>query len=259
VPEYTLIDSHSHYNEVSLVKEIPDLRQRAQQAGVAVAVCVGYEIPSSRRAVMLAQKYPDVYAAVGVHPHDAEGMSPRGWDALRLLAGEERVVALGEMGLDFYRNLSPYRVQEKVFRQQLELALEFKLPVVIHDRDAHEETMAVLKDFNGQTGVVMHCFSGGRDMADECLARGFYLGIGGTLTYPKNQSLMEIARSIPLERILLETDCPYLTPQPWRGQTNEPSYLPAVAEKLAGLRGLTVQEVAAATTANALRFYGIVL
>ena len=176
---------------------------------------------------------------------------------MRLLAGEKRVVALGEMGLDFYRNLSPHRVQEQVFRQQLALALELQMPVVIHDRDAHEETMQILKEFPGLAGVVLHCFSGGRKMAEECLALGFYLGIGGPLTYPNSQKLAEIARTAPPDRILLETDCPYLSPQPWRGKRNEPSYLPAVAEKLASLRGVFKEEVAAATTANALRFYHI--
>ena len=178
---------------------------------------------------------------------------------MRLLAGEQRVVALGEMGLDFYRNLSPYRVQEQVFRQQLELALELQMPVVIHDRDAHDETMEILKEFPGLAGVVMHCFSGGRQMAEECLAMGFHLGIGGPLTYPNNNKLVEVAWTAPLDRILLETDCPYLSPQPWRGKRNEPSYLPVVAEKLAELRGLSREEVAAATTANALRFYHISL
>ena len=254
-----LVDTHAHYNDMIFVRDVPDLRQRAQQAGVAVVVCVGYEVPSSRRAVMLAQKYPDVYATVGVHPHDTEGMTPRAWEALRLLAGEERVVALGEMGLDFYRNFSPHRVQEQVFRQQLDLALELHMPVVIHDRDAHDETMEILKEFPGLAGVVMHCFSGGRQMAEECLAMGFYLGIGGPLTYPKSHVLVDVARTAPLDRILLETDCPYLSPQPWRGERNEPSYLPVVAEKLAELRGISRQEVAAATTANAIRFYNISL
>jgi TatD DNase family protein len=254
-----LVDTHAHYNDMIFVRDVPDLRQRAQQAGVAVVVCVGYEVPSSRRAVMLAQKYPDVYATVGVHPHDTEGMTPRAWEALRLLAGEERVVALGEMGLDFYRNFSPHQVQEQVFRQQLDLALELHMPVVIHDRDAHDETMEILKEFPGLAGVVMHCFSGGRQMTEECLAMGFYLGIGGPLTYPKSHALVDVARTAPLDRILLETDCPYLSPQPWRGERNEPSYLPVVAEKLAELRGISRQEVAAATTANALRFYNISL
>jgi TatD DNase family protein len=208
---------------------------------------------------MLAQQYPDVYATVGMHPHDAAAMTPRAWDALRLLAGEERVVALGEMGLDFYRNLSPHLVQEQVFRKQLALALELQMPVVIHDRDAHDETMEILKEFPGLPGVVMHCFSGGRLMAEKCLAMGFYLGIGGPLTYPKNEKLVEVAMTAPLDRILLETDCPYLSPQPWRGQRNEPSYLPVVAKKLAELRGLSTEEVAAATTANALSFYNIPL
>ena len=254
-----LVDTHAHYNDVGFVKEIPALRQRAHEAGVAVVVCVGYEVPSSRRAVMLAQKYEDVYATVGVHPHDASGMTSRGWEALRLLAGEKRVVALGETGLDYYRNLSPHIVQEKVFRRQLELAQEMQLPVVIHDRDAHDETIEILKDFPDLAGVVLHCFSGDRQLAEHCIDLGFHLGIGGPLTYPNNNRLVDVARIAPLNRILLETDCPYLSPQPWRGKRNEPSYLPVVARRLAELQGLTVEEVAAATTANALRFYHISL
>jgi TatD DNase family protein len=254
-----LVDTHAHYNDPSFAKDMTDVRQRAGQAGVAAVVCIGYDVPSSRRAAMLAREHPDIYAAVGVHPHDAAGVTPRTWDALRLLAGEERVVALGETGLDFYRNLSPARQQESVFRQHLKLALELQMPVVIHDRDAHDETMEILKEFPALAGVVLHCFSGNGRMAGECLDRGYYLGIGGPLTYPKNQVLADVARTAPLDRILLETDCPYLTPQPWRGRRNEPSYLPAAAEKLAELRGLTAAEAAAATTANALRFYRISL
>ncbi len=254
-----LVDTHVHYNDPGFAHDLETVRERARQAGVAAAVCVGYDVPSSRRAVMLAGQYPDVYAAVGVHPHDAAGMTPRAWEGLRLLAGSDRVVALGEIGLDFYRDLSPRDLQRQVFWQQLQMAHELQIPVVIHDRDAHAETMATLKEFPGLSGVVVHCFSGDRRMAEECLGRGYYLGIDGPLTYPKNRDLAEIARAVPLDRLLLETDCPYLSPQPWRGKRNEPAYLQAVAERLAELRGLTKAEVASATTANAIRFFSITL
>lgn len=254
-----LVDTHVHYNDPGFARDLDAVRERAREAGIAAAICVGYDVPSSRRAVMLACQYPDVYAAVGVHPHDAAGMTPRAWDGLRLLAGSDKVVALGEFGLDFYRDLSPRDLQRQVFRQQLQMAHELQISVIIHDRDAHAETMAMLKEFPGLSGVAVHCFSGDRQMAEECLARGYYLGIDGPLTYPKNRDLTEIARTAPLNRLLLETDCPYLSPQPWRGKRNEPSYLPVVAEKLAELRGLTREEVASATTANALRFFRISL
>ena len=254
-----LVDTHVHYNDPGYARDLDEVRERARQAGIAAVVCVGYEVPSSRRAVTLARQHPEIYAAVGVHPHDAAGMTPRAFEGLRLLAGEERVVALGEIGLDFYRDLSPRDLQRQVFRQQLQMALELQTPVIIHDRDAHAETLAILKEYSGLAGVALHCFSGGREMAEECLARGYYLGIDGPLTYPKNRDLTEIARTAPLNRLLLETDCPYLSPQPWRGKRNEPSYLPVVAEKLAELRGLTREEVASATTANALRFFRISL
>jgi TatD DNase family protein len=252
-----LVDTHVHYNDPRFDRDLDAVRQRALQAGVAAVACVGYDLPSSRRAVMLARQCPEVYAVVGVHPHDAAGMTPRAWEGLRLLAGEAKVVGLGEAGLDFYRDLSPRQVQREVFRRQLQLALELQLPVVIHDRDAHAETLEILKEYPGLAGVVLHCFSGNQRMAGECLELGYYLGFDGPLTYPKNDALAEVARTVPLERILLETDCPYLAPQPWRGRRNEPAYLPAVAQQLAALRGLTIEEVAAATTANALRFFRI--
>jgi TatD DNase family protein len=212
---------------------------------------VGYDLTSSRLAVRLAGTSPDIYAAVGFHPHDAAGVTPRAWEGLRILCQNERVVALGEMGFDFYRNLSPRDVQEEVFRRQLQLAGELNLPVIIHDRAAHRETLAVLKEFSGLPGIVFHCFSGGPRIAEECLKRGYYLGIAGPVTFPKSEELTGAVRVAPLGRLLLETDCPYLAPQPWRGKRNEPSYLTAVAGAVSRIKGIALAEVAAATTANA--------
>lgn len=255
---YEMIDSHAHLDDPRFDPDRAEVLARARSAGVKAVICVGSDFASSRRAVTLAEEEPGLYAAVGVHPHEAAGVVPRMWDGLRLLAGTNRVVAWGEIGLDFHYNFSPPDVQDAVFRKQLELALECSLPVIVHDREAHKETMAILNEFPGLNGVVLHCFSGGMEMAEECLARGYYLGIGGTLTYPKNGLLREIIRTAPLDRLLLETDCPYLAPQPWRGKRNEPAYLTAVVETIAEIKGTVPEEVAAATSANARRFFNLV-
>ncbi|NPV29335.1 MAG: TatD family hydrolase [Firmicutes bacterium] len=255
--DLVLVDTHAHLNDPKYDRDLEAVRARAREARVAAIICVGYDFASSRRAVQLAGTFPEIYAAVGFHPHDAAGVPERAWEGLRLLAQNGRVVALGEMGFDFYRNLSPRNVQEEVFRRQLQLAGELNLPVIIHDRAAHEETLAVLEEFPGLPGVVFHCFSGGPRFAEECLARGYYLGIAGPITFPKSEELTEAVRIAPLNRLLLETDCPYLAPQPWRGRRNEPSYLTAVAEAVSRVKGVSPAEVAAATTASACRLFRI--
>ncbi|CEO87311.1 TatD family hydrolase [Syntrophaceticus schinkii] len=194
---------------------------------------------------------------MGVHPHDAVTVVPRTLEGLRLLASNSRVVAWGEIGLDYHYNFSPRDSQLDVFRKQLEIAGELNLPVIIHDREAHREVLSVLKDFLGLTGVVIHCFSGDLQIAEECVNRGYYLGIGGTLTFPKNKDLKSVVQRVPLEHIVLETDCPYLAPQPWRGKRNEPAFLTAVLEEIAHLKGLSQDKVAQATTANAEKLFGL--
>ncbi len=250
-----LVDTHAHLNDSKYARDLEAVQARAREAGVDAIVCPGIDFTSSRQAVQLAQASPRIYAAVGIHPHDAAGVAPRAWEGLRILAQNDQVMALGEMGFDFYRNLSPREVQEDVFRRQLQLAGEFNLPVIIHDRAAHRETLAVLKDFPGLPGVVLHCFSGGLRMAEECLARGYYLGIAGPVTFSKSEELAGVVKNAPLDRLLLETDCPYLAPQPWRGKRNEPSYLTAVAEAVSRIKGISPARVAAVTTANACRFF----
>ncbi|MGB9792241.1 MAG: TatD family hydrolase [Thermacetogeniaceae bacterium] len=254
---YEIIDTHAHLDDPRFDRDRDEVITRARSAGVVAIVCVGSDFASSRRAVALAEERPGIYAAVGVHPHEAAGVVPRVWDGLRLLAERDKVVAWGEIGLDFHYNFSPPDVQRDVFRRQLELAGECGLPVIVHDREAHEEALAILKDFPGLKGVVFHCFSGDRGIAEECLARGYYLGIGGTLTYPRNERLREIVKEAPIGMLLLETDCPYLAPQPWRGKRNEPAYLTAVVEKIAEIKGIPPEEVAAAAAANARAFFGI--
>lgn len=254
---YEIIDTHAHLDDSRFDGDREEVIERALSAGVKAIVCVGSDLASSRRAVALAEERSCLCAAVGVHPHEAAGVVPRVWDGLRLLAGSKKVVAWGEIGLDFHYNFSPPDAQRDVFRKQLELAAECGLPVIVHDREAHEDVLAILKEFSPLKGVVFHCFSGDRGMAEECLARGYYLGIGGTLTYPKNDVLREIVREAPLDRLLLETDCPYLAPQPWRGKRNEPAYLAAVVEKIAEIKGIAPEAVARVTAANARSFFGL--
>lgn len=253
--QFEIIDSHTHLDDTRFANDRDAVLDRARDAGVSTMICVGSNFTSSRRAVTIAQETPGIYATVGVHPHEAAQVTPRVWDGLKLLAKNSRVVAWGEIGLDFHYNFSPPDIQKAVFRQQLKLARNLNLPVIIHDRNAHQETLAILKNFPDLAGVVVHCFSGGDDVAEKCLQRGYYLGIGGVLTYPKSTVLREVVKNAPLDRLLLETDCPYLSPQPWRGKRNEPAYLGAVVTAISEIKGIAPAEITAATTANARRFF----
>lgn len=236
---------------------------RAAAAGVTRIITVGTDIASSRLAVALAEKYPQVYAAVGVHPHDATAFNTPDIQSLRELAAHPRVVALGEMGLDFYRNRSPQDVQYTVLRAQLDLAGEMTLPVIIHSRQATEETLAELTAWSrrGHTPSyrphgVIHCYSDGAQAARQYIALGFYLSFPGFVSYPRSRA-PEVARTVPLDRILVETDCPFLPPQAYRGRRNEPAYVALTAGVLAGALGMTLEAFARQTTENAERLFGL--
>jgi TatD DNase family protein len=247
-----LVDTHAHLVDGRFDRDRREVLERARAAGVALIVNVGYDLESSRKSVALAGEFDCVYAAVGVHPHDAAQAPPGYLEELRRLAEGEKVVAVGETGLDYYRNLSPGEVQKKVFREHLALARELELPVIIHDRDAHEDVLGILKkDGPGRAGGVLHCFSGDWEMARVCLEMGFFISIAGVVTFPKSSLLKEIAARVPVERLLVETDCPYLTPEPWRGRRNEPAYVRSVVECVAGLRGMPAGELALVTAQNA--------
>ncbi len=256
-----LVDTHTHLDMPQFSIDRKATIERAHAAGVAWMIDVGADLPSSRRAVALAQQEPTLWAAVGVHPHDAETVTAAALAELRTLAAQPRVVAIGEIGLDYYRDLAPRPAQRAAFAAQLALAQELGLPVIIHNRDAHEDTLALLREaLGGRLGAlsgVMHCFSGGPELAQQVLDLGLYLGLDGPLTYPNARALPEVARLAPLERLLIETDCPYLAPQGHRGQRNEPAYVRLVAERLAELRGLTLAEVSRATTTNAGALFGV--
>lgn len=255
----TLIDTHCHIYYDDFKQDWSEMLERAEAAGVKGMVVVGADAASSQQAVEIAASHPTIFCTVGIHPHDAEGADETTILALEKLARTTaKCVAIGEIGLDFYRNHSPREDQERIFRRFLQMARELDKPVVIHDRDAHDETLAMIREAGVTTGV-MHCFSGDLDFARQCIDQGLHLSIPGTITYPSNEQLREVVRNVPLERLLLETDCPYLSPVPHRGKRNEPAYTRITAEKVAELRGLTVEDVGRITTMNAGRLFGIPL
>lgn len=252
-----LIDSHAHIYYRDYAGDFDDMLARAADAGVAAMLVVGTDLESSRESVELAEKYPQLYAAVGIHPHDAGRVSEKSYDVIRALAqSSPKVVAIGEIGLDFYRDRSPRDAQENVFRRFLKMAGELDLPVVVHDRDAHERVMAILREEQTRRGV-LHCFSGDAAMAAQAIGMGLYISIPGTVTYPSNQALRDVVRAVSIDRMLVETDCPYLTPVPHRGTRNEPAYVRLAAEKVAEIKGLTLEDVARITTKNVRDLFGI--
>lgn len=259
----TLVDTHAHLDFHQFDADRQVVIERAEAAGVAVIVNVGADLVSSRRAVSLAEQYEGIFAAVGIHPHDAKRLNGSALAELRNLARNPRVVAVGEIGLDFYRNLSPQDVQRRAFQAQLAWAAKLGKPVIIHDREAHDEVMGLLADWAAGLGGsplagrlgVLHTFSGDLSMAEQAIDLGFYISVSGPVTYKNAHRLSEIVRNLPLDRLLVETDCPYLTPHPHRGKRNEPAHVGLVAEKVAALRGMAFDELAKATTANAQRLF----
>jgi TatD DNase family protein len=254
-----LTDTHCHVQTRQFDSDRPAVLKRALEAGVETLVCVGYDAESWRRAQKLvASGMPGLRlcATAGIHPHDAKDMTPALLDEIRQLARERKIVAIGECGLDFYRNLSTPEQQRAAFIAQIELASETGLPLVIHDRDAHESIVELLRQHGARKGV-MHCFSGDWQLARRCLDLGFYISIAGPVTYPNNDALRDVAARLPDDRIVVETDCPYLTPQPFRGQRNEPGMVRLVAEEVARLRGADAGAFAAQTATNAQTLFGL--
>ncbi|MBT1073010.1 TatD family hydrolase [Pelotalea chapellei] len=257
IQQPVLIDSHAHIYYRDYAGDFEAMLQRAADAGVGAMLVVGTDIESSRESVALAEKYPQLYAAVGVHPHDAGRVTEACYEVIRDLAlSSPKVVAIGEIGLDFYRDRSPRNEQEMVFRRMLRLAADLDMPVIIHDRDAHEQVIACLREEGACRGV-MHCFSGDAAMAAEAIKMGFYISIPGTITYPANEMLRDVVRSTTIDRMLVETDCPYLTPVPHRGKRNEPAYVRLAAERIAEVKGLSLDDVARITTKNVRDLFGI--
>jgi TatD DNase family protein len=228
---------------------------RAREAGLVAVVNIGTSLASSRASVALAERYDFVYATVGIHPHDADTADQDALEELRTLAHHPKVVAIGEIGLDYYRDYSPRPAQRRAFRDQLALASALGLPVVVHSRDAHDEVLATLRDWEG-TGV-LHTYAAGPEHLDDVMTMGFFVGISGPVTFSKAKRLREVAKTVPLGRLLVETDCPYLTPEPHRGKRNEPAYVKYVAEAVAQARGATLEQIASTTTENTRRLFGL--
>lgn len=253
-----LFDTHAHLNDKQFARDLPEVIDRAWAAGVTRIATVGYDLPSSVDSVKIAKANSGIYAVVGVHPHDALTVNAGMLDKLRTLAEEPEVVAIGEIGLDFFRDLSPREKQREAFRAQIQIAKALKKPIVIHDRDAHQEVVNILKEENaGENGGILHCFSGSWDLARQCMKLGFHISLAGPVTYPNAHKLLDIAKLTPLDRLLVETDCPYLSPQAFRGKRNEPARVRSVAEKIAELRRVSLEEVAEVTTRNALEVFKI--
>jgi len=253
----TLIDSHAHIYYRDYAGDFDAMLQRAADAGVKAMLVVGTDIESSRESIELAEKHPQLYAAVGIHPHDAGRVTSACYDVIRTLAlSSPKVVAIGEIGLDFYRDRSPRDAQESVFRAFLRMANELGKPVIIHDRDAHRQVLDCLREEGTQRGV-LHCFSGDAAMAAEAVAMGLYISIPGTITYPTNEALREVVRAVSIDRMLVETDCPYLSPVPYRGKRNEPAYVRLTAERVAEVKKLSLEDVSRITTKNVRDLFGI--
>src|SRR2546428_10246231 len=253
-----LIDSHCHIDDPRFDADREAMIQRARDAGISHFVTIGCDLETSRAAVALAEGHPFISATVGVHPHEVKHIK-EGWYAeLRALAKSERVVAYGEIGLDYHYDHSPREVQRQRFREQVQLARELGLPIVIHTREAQEDTIAILQEEKAcELGGVFHCFSGDAWLAKDALDLGFYLSFSGVITFQNAVMLRDIVKTVPLDRILVETDSPYLTPAPHRGKRNEPTYVRHVAEKIAELHGLSPQEVEEVTTQNTKRLFRI--
>ena len=252
-----IFDTHAHYDSGGFNADREEVLSALPAAGVELVVDPGCDLPSSAAAIALAEQFPHVYAAVGIHPSDCAGTDEAAYAALREMAQHEKVVAIGEIGLDYYWEDNPPReFQQEVLRRQIELALELDLPVIIHDREAHADTLAVVLEYPNLRGV-FHCFSGSPEMAEELIKRGWYLGFDGPITYKNARKAPEVAAVTPLERIVVETDAPYLTPVPYRGKRNDSRYLPYVIERLAEWKGVGAEEMERITFENGKRLFGI--
>jgi len=247
-----LVDSHAHLGMPQFNRDRYEVIQRGIDAGVELIFTVGTDVRDCQKAIEIARENERVFAIIGIHPHNAKDVNEETYSHLRTLAQDAKVKAIGEMGLDFFRNLSPREIQMARFRQQIHLAKELGLPIVVHARDAQKEVLTILREEGAQeTGGVFHCFSGGYNMAKSCVDLGLFISIPGTITFKNSPELREVIKRIPLDRILVETDCPFLTPMPFRGKRNEPAYVKIIAMKLAELKGLPFDEVARITSRNA--------
>ncbi|HEY8363912.1 MAG TPA: TatD family hydrolase [Tissierellaceae bacterium] len=253
-----LIDSHAHLDDERFDKDRDELIRSLESNGIELVINVGADLKSSIASVSLAEKYPNIYAAVGVHPHDVKDMDESTLEIIKSLAKRDKVVAIGEIGLDYYYDNSPREDQRKWFKRQLELAKELGLPVIIHSRDAQQETFDIIKEAqDGRLRGVMHCYSGSKEMANEYIKLGFYISIAGPVTFKNARVVKEVAKEVPLDKLLVETDSPYLAPEPHRGKRNEPIFVKFVAGTIAEIKGISFEELAKATNRNTKELFGI--
>jgi TatD DNase family protein len=253
-----LIDSHAHLEMPDFERDLEQVIQRAKESGVGYIFTVGTEKKDWKKALKIADSHLSIYAILGVHPHNAKEIDDQTYPTLREHCRNGKVKAYGEIGLDFFRNLSPRDIQLKRFREQIGLAKELGLPIVVHDREAHRETLEILRSENAEEcGGIIHCFSGDDEMARACMDMGFYISIPGSITFKNAESFREMVKKIPLESLLIETDAPFITPEPFRGKRNEPGYVRYTAQKLAEVKKVSFEKVAEVTTENALRVYGL--
>lgn len=253
-----LFDTHVHLNAEQFNEDLEEVISRAKEAGVGKMVVVGFDRPTIERAMELVEHYDFLYASVGWHPVDAIDMTDEDLAWIEELSSHPKVVALGEMGLDYHWDKSPKDVQKEVFRKQIHLAKKVKLPIIIHNREATQDIVDILREEGAEeVGGIMHCFSGSPEIAQECVDMNFYISLGGPVTFKNAKKPKEVAEEIPLERLLIETDCPYLAPHPNRGKRNEPAYVKLVAEQIAELKGISLEEVERMTTENANKLFNI--
>ncbi|MGM0867851.1 MAG: TatD family hydrolase [Bacillota bacterium] len=253
-----LFDTHVHLNDEQFDEDLEEVISRAREAGVEKMVVVGFDRPTINRAMELIEQYEFLYASIGWHPVDAIDMKDEDLAWIEELSNHPKVVAIGEMGLDYHWDKSPKDVQKEVFRKQIHLAKKVKLPIIIHNRDATQDIVDILREEGAEeVGGIMHCFSGSPEIAQECVDMNFYISLGGPVTFKNAKKPKEVAKEIPLEKLLIETDCPYLAPHPNRGKRNEPAYVKLVAEQIAELKEVSLEEVENITTENAKKLFNI--
>lgn len=253
-----LFDTHVHINARQFADDEKDVIKRALSEGVSNMIVVGFDRETIEGAIRIAEENESIYAAVGWHPVDAIDMTDEDLKWIEELASHPKVVALGEMGLDYHWDKSPKEIQKEVFRKQIRLAKKVKLPIIIHNREATQDIVEILKEEDAkEVGGIMHCFSGSLETAQECIDMNFYISFGGPVTFKNAKKPKEVVKELPLEKLLIETDCPYLTPHPYRGKRNEPAYVKLVAEQIAELKGISLDEVARQTTINAKNIFQI--
>lgn len=253
-----LIDSHAHLDDKRFDRDRDMIIKNLEENGIELTINIGADLQSSIASVSLSEKYDNIYAAVGVHPHSAKEVDDSTIEILKSFAKREKVVAIGEIGLDYYYDNSPRDIQRKWFREQIKLAKEVDLPIVVHSREADQETFEILKEEqDGRLRGVLHCYSGSVELAKEYIKLGFYISLAGPVTFKNARVPKEVAKAVPLDKLLVETDSPYLTPEPYRGKRNEPIFVKYVAGTIADLRGITYEELAKATNRNTKELFGI--